>query len=235
MLLLNEVHTYYGNSHVLQGVSLKVPRGSVVALLGRNGMGKTTAVHTIIGIVPPRSGRIVFKGTEIAGREPHEIAQMGMALVPQGRRIFSSLTVRENLILGWRKGGKEGLNQALERVFTWFPNLKNRAKSRGGSLSGGEQQMLAIGRAMISNPEFLLMDEPSEGLAPAIIEYLIEKIDEMKASGLSILLVEQNLRAALRLADHLYIMNKGRTKYIGKAGMSLTEEEVKEYFLLDNL
>ncbi|NLY49476.1 MAG: ATP-binding cassette domain-containing protein, partial [Firmicutes bacterium] len=177
----------------------------------------------------------VFKGTEIAGREPHEIAQMGMALVPQGRRIFSSLTVRENLILGWRKGCKEGLNQALERIFTWFPNLKNRAKSRGGSLSGGEQQMLAIGRAMISNPEFLLMDEPSEGLAPAIIEYLIEKIDEMKASGLSILLVEQNLRAALRLADHLYIMNKGRTTDIGKAGMSLTEEEVKEYFLLDTL
>lgn len=209
MLELVDIHTYYGESYVLQGVSLQVKDGSVVALLGRNGMGKTTTIRSIIGFTPPRRGVLRFKGQNIIRFPPYKIAQMGIGLVPQGRHIFPSLTVEENLMMAARNAGK---TQAwtLDRVYTLFPVLKERANLRGTLLSGGEQQMLTISRALMTNPDLLLMDEPSEGLSPAIVQEVGRIISQLKQSGLSILLVEQNLSTALAVADYVYIMSRGR-------------------------
>lgn len=208
MLELVDVHTYYGESHILQGISLEVGEGSVVAILGRNGAGKTTVLHSIIGFTPPRTGRITFKGKEITDLKPYKIAQMGLALVPQGRRIFPSLSVRENLTMAARSGKKQAA-WSLDRVHALFPILEERANHKGNLLSGGEQQMLAIGRALMTNPDLILMDEPSEGLAPLIVRELGDIIKQLQESGISILLVEQNLELASRLAERLYIINKG--------------------------
>lgn len=208
MLDIVDIHTFYGESYVLRGVSLKVAEGSIVALLGRNGMGKTTTIRSIIGFTPPRRGTIRFKGQDIVGVEPHEIAKMGIGLVPQGRRIFPSLSVEENLTVGIRKTGRPEA-WSLERVYSLFPILKKRAKIKGTLLSGGEQQMLAIGRALMTNPELILMDEPSEGLAPVIVREIGRFIGHLKETGTSILLVEQNLPLALAVADRIYIMSKG--------------------------
>lgn len=223
MLRLNEVHAHYGESHILHGVSLEVEKGSVVALLGRNGMGKTTTIHSIIGFNPPTKGEITFKETKINGLPPYKIAQMGMALVPQGRRIFRSLTVKENLVLGFSEN-KVKNNYNLDRIYELFPILKERAKQQGKNLSGGEQQMLTIARALMTDPEMTLMDEPFEGLAPTIIKDIGQKIYELKNSGLSILLVEQNIRFALKIADYLYIMNKGKIVYGGAPAQFHSEE-----------
>jgi branched-chain amino acid transport system ATP-binding protein len=211
VLELQNVHTYYGESHILQGVSLKVPPGSLVALLGRNGMGKSTAIHTIMGLQVPRSGSIFFKGLQIAGLPAYRIAGMGMAIVPQGRRIFHSLTVKENLMLGLREK-HQGEERAfdLERIYDLFPILKIRAGQQSQHLSGGEQEMLCISRALISNPDLVLMDEPFEGLAPVIVGDLVHKLKELNNIGLSILLVEQNVPVALQIADYVYVMEKGR-------------------------
>ena len=232
MLQLCDVHTYYGESHILQGVSMEVKQGGIVALLGRNGMGKTTAIHTIIGFQQPAAGSIIFKGQNIGGLPAHEIAQMGMALVPQGRRIFSSLTVRENLTIGGRKnsGPVQGYN--LDKIYDLFPVLEHRTKHLGNQLSGGEQQMLAIGRCLMTNPDLLLLDEPFEGLAPAVIKEISRKIDELKNSGLSILLVEQNVRIACRLADYIYIMNKGKIIFGGKPAEPQIEENIQQLIAL---
>ena len=208
MLDLTNVHTYYAEVPILHGISLEVKAGSVVALLGRNGMGKTTIVRSIIGFTPPRSGIVRFQGSEIQGLPPYKICQMGLALVPQGRGIFPSLSVQENLFIGAR-----GKGCSLEKAYAFFPILKARARHKGNLLSGGEQQMLCIARALLTNPDFLLMDEPSEGLAPLIIRKIVEIILQLKKSGVSILLVEQNLPMALSASDYAYLVSKGEIVY----------------------
>jgi branched-chain amino acid transport system ATP-binding protein len=205
MLEMTDVYSYYGDSRVLQGVSLKVGEGTIITLLGRNGMGKTTCVHTIVGLITARSGKISFKGEDITGLAPYKISPMGLSLVPQGRRIFPSLSVRENLILGMR-----GKGYTIDSMYSLFPILKDRANHKGNQLSGGEQQMLAIARALVANPVILLMDEPSEGLAPMIIKAIGDTILKLKEEGLSILLVEQNVPLALRVGDYAYVLHKGK-------------------------
>ena len=230
MLELVDVHTCYGESHVLQGVSLKVEKGSVVALLGRNGMGKTTTVHSIIGFTPPRCGKIIFKKKDITHLEPHMIPQMGMALVPQGRRIFPSLSVRENLTMAAR-GGRNDSAWNLDRIYSIFPILKERANNRGNLLSGGEQQMLCIARALMTNPVFILMDEPSEGLAPLLVQEVGNIISRLKSEGLSILLTEQNLPLALRVSDYVYILCKGEIVYQSTSDELKDNEEIQHMHL----
>jgi len=208
MLELTDIHTYYGDSYVLQGVSLKVERGSVVALLGRNGMGKTTTIHSIMGFTPPRRGTIRFEGHDLTHLQSQRIARLGIGLVPQGRRIFASLTVEENLTMAARIGNSTS-PWTLGRVYDLFPVLKERATTGAPLLSGGEQSLLNIARALMTNPELLLMDEPSEGLSPMMVNMVGKIISQLKEQGLSILLVEQNLPLALKLSDYLYIMGKG--------------------------
>ena len=221
MLTLIDVHSYYGESHILRGISLEVRKGSVAALIGRNGMGKTTTLHSIIGFVPPRRGSVKFMDKEIAGYPPHIIARMGIGLVPQGRRIFHSLSVKENLTMSARFVGAVKAWD-LERVHALFPVLANRSSSGGGRLSGGEQQMLTIARALMTNPAVLLMDEPSEGLAPIILQEISSVIGQLKDEGLSIFLVEQNVPLALKLADYVYVISKGELVY------QSTPQELKE-------
>jgi branched-chain amino acid transport system ATP-binding protein len=211
-LLVDDVHTFYGDSYVLQGVSLSIGKGSVVAVLGRNGVCKTTLVRTVIAFTPARRGRVLFAGQDVTRLPAYSIAQAGMALVPQGRRVFASLTVRENLEIanGRSAPGRASLEWTLDSVLHLFPRLRERLSNRGGTLSGGEQQMLAIGRALIANPHLLLMDEPSEGLSPYVAEEIKQLILRLKQSGLSILLVEQNVELAIGVADVVYVMDKGR-------------------------
>lgn len=208
ILELQDIHTYYGDTHVLFGVSLKVAQGSVVALLGRNGMGKTTVIRSIIGFTPPRQGTVTYKEKNITGLKPYKIAQMGMGLIPQGRHIFPSLSVKENLTMAARSNNRPDA-WTLEKVYSFFPVLKERAAIAGNLLSGGEQQMLTIGRALMTNPELLLMDEPSEGLAPLLVAEIANIIKQLHNQGLSVLLVEQNLKMALQVADYAYVLSRG--------------------------
>ncbi|MGH7299273.1 MAG: ABC transporter ATP-binding protein [Candidatus Rokuibacteriota bacterium] len=226
MLEVDAIHTYYGESHVLHGVSLRVAPGEAVALLGRNGAGKTTTIRSIVGFTPPRAGRVVFEGQAMERWPAHRIARRGLALVPQGRRIFAPLTVRENLLLGARSEG-----WTLERVFELFPRLRERQAQSGGTLSGGEQQMLAIARALLTNGRLLLLDEPSEGLAPLIVREIGTILRGLKARRLSLLLVEQNYHLALRVADRVYVMNKGQIVYDGTPAGLEADEEVKRRYL----
>jgi branched-chain amino acid transport system ATP-binding protein len=230
MLRLADVHAYYGESCVLRGVSLEVPRQSVVALLGRNGMGKTTTVHSIVGLVSPRRGEITFKGQSLRGRPPHHIARAGMALVPQGRRLFPSLTVREHLTMAARPN-PSGRSWSLEEVYAMFPILERRAHVKGTLLSGGEQQMLSIGRALMTSPDLLLLDEPSEGLAPLVVRELSRIFKQLHHQGLSILLVEQNLPLALATADYVYILSKGMIVYAGTPAELRADEEAQSRYL----
>ncbi len=206
MLSIQDIHTYYGDSYILQGVSLDLQPGTVVALLGRNGVGKSTLVRSITGLTPPARGRIEFKGVDITRLPAYRIARLGIGLVPQGRRVFRSLTVHEHLQVTARGTG----GWTVEKIVDLFPNLGNRMRSQGGKLSGGEQQMLAAARALVGNPDLLLMDEPTEGLAPLMVRDLGRAIESLKAAGTSILLVEQQLAFALRYADIVYIMSKGQ-------------------------
>lgn len=208
MLEVSELHAAYGESLIVQGVSLRVGAGQVAAVLGRNGVGKTTLVRAIAGLTPARGGTVVLKGQDVTRLAAHQIARRGVGLVPQGRRLFPSLEVREHLMLGHRPGNGGGWDVA--RVLALFPRLAERLRHRGGKLSGGEQGMVACGRALVGNPDVLLMDEPSEGLAPLLVRELGRIILELKAAGTAILLVEQNLPFALRVADHVYLMSKGR-------------------------
>ena len=226
MLDVDGVHTYYGDSHVLHGVSLRVEAGEAVALLGRNGAGKTTMIRSIVGFTPPREGRIVFDGEAIDGWPAYRIARRGLALVPQGRRIFAPLSVRENLLLGARADG-----WVLERIFELFPRLRERQEQAGGTLSGGEQQMLAIGRALLTNGRMLLLDEPSEGLSPLFVREIGNIVQGLKGARLSILLVEQNYHLALQVADRVYVMNKGQIVYEGTPASLGADEEVKRRYL----
>jgi branched-chain amino acid transport system ATP-binding protein len=213
MLETRDLHSYYGEAHVLAGVSLEVPAGRIVALLGRNGMGKTTLIRSIMGLAPPevRSGSVRYKGEELRGLPPHRIAQKRIGLVPQGRRLFPSLTVMEHLTAMRRKGS----TWTVARIFELFPRLGERRQHRGSQLSGGERQMLAVARALMLDPELLLLDEPSEGLAPVMVQHLEGIVAQLKAAGLAILLVEQNLYSALAVADGVYILETGKIVYHG--------------------
>jgi branched-chain amino acid transport system ATP-binding protein len=226
MIEVRDLHTYRGINYVLQGVSLTIRDGACTVLLGRNGMGKTTLVDTIMGLIRPRSGQITLGTESLVGRPPFQIAQRGVALIPQGRRIFPSLTVEENLTLGTRGGA-----WTVDRVYDLFGNLKQRRRNRGGQLSGGEQQMLAIGRALLTNPSLLLMDEPSEGLAPVIVEQIGEIITGLRRDGLSIFLVEQNYGLAIDSADLIYILSNGRVVWQGTASELDRTAEVRETHL----
>lgn len=219
MLKIQDIHTYYGDSYVLQGVSLDVPPGKVVAVLGRNGAGKTTLMRSIIGFTPPRRGRIMFKDKEISGLPAHRIARLGVGLLPQGRRLFPSLTVRETLRLSEsirRPREKAELDWTIARIYKAFPRLLERATYKSSALSGGEQQMLATGRALGLNSDLLLLDEPTEGLAPILVAELEEMLMGLKKLGVSMLLVEQQIPFALRLADDVHLMSKGTIAYSGK-------------------
>jgi branched-chain amino acid transport system ATP-binding protein len=223
LLSVREIHTYYGDSWVLQGVSLDVPAGAVVAILGRNGMGKTTLIRSVAGLTPPRHGDVVFKGRSQRGRPAHAIAQAGMAIVPQGRRIFRSLSVRENLLLptsrlaggGAAPAGRGPTRWDLGGVLREFPQLAERIEHPGGALSGGEQQMLAVGRALMANPDLILMDEPSEGLAPRLVQQIESIMKRVRDHGHAVLLVEQNFALAMAVADHVHVVSAGRLVFGG--------------------
>jgi len=230
VLKLANVHTYYGESHIINGVSFEIEKGSVTALLGRNGMGKTTIIRSIVGFTPPRSGEIHFKGKEISSLPPHSICQMGLALVPQGRRIFPSLSVQENLTIGMRSS-EASSSWSLDKAYSSFPILKERSNYKGNLLSGGEQQMLAIARALLTNPDFVLMDEPSEGLAPILIQKVGEIISQLKSDGLTILLTEQNLSLALEVSDYVYILSKGEVVYQSKPKELMNNQEAQVMYL----
>ena len=229
MLDLENVNAYYGDSHILHGVSLAVKEGEVVCLLGRNGAGKTTTILTIMGYLKPRPGRIRYRGRDIAALPPYAVARLGFGFVPQERGIFPSLTVRENLTVFAR--GRAGGRWTLERILELFPSLRARERNLGFQLSGGEQQMLSIARALMLNPSLLLLDEPSEGLAPMIVQDIVEVLRNLKREGLAILLVEQNLRTALAVADRHHVMNKGEICFTGSSG----ELEGNEFVLRNYL
>lgn len=236
MLEVRDVHSYYGRAHVLQGMSLRVADGTLVALLGRNGMGKTTLIRSIMGLTPPvvRQGSIRYQGEELVGKSTHDIAARGLGLVPQGRRVFPSLSVLEHLAIASRPPRQSGdghVTWDLDRVFELFPRLAERQGHGGNQLSGGERQMLAIARALMTNPDLLLMDEPSEGLAPLLVQQLREQLQALKASGLSIFLVEQNLGLALAVADEVYILDRGHVVYHGQPDELDADHEVKRKYL----
>jgi branched-chain amino acid transport system ATP-binding protein len=231
VLALTDIDALYGDSHVLHGVSLRLAEGRLLGLLGRNGAGKSTSMNVTVGLLPPRRGEVSVYGTRVTGRAPEAIASLGVALVPQGRRVFRSLTVRENLMVAARKpvGGLPML-WTLDTVSDLFPRLRERQRQIAGSLSGGEQQMLAIGRALMSNPRVLLMDEPSEGLAPQIVAEVMATIRRLKEQGLSIVLVEQNAKLVLDVADDIVILNSGRVVVdVPATELSRSDIDLRQY------
>jgi branched-chain amino acid transport system ATP-binding protein len=240
MLDVHEVHTYYGESHVLQGVTFRADQGTVTAVLGRNGVGKTTLCRSLVGLTPARSGRIVFNGTDITCLPAHRIHQLGVSLVPQGRRIFASLSVRENLEIAAARASRKqdqfpttsvAKRWDLERIFSVFPRLAERRHNRGNELSGGEQQMLAIARALVALPLLLVMDEPTEGLAPVIVAEVASVIRRLKEDGASILLAEQNAAFAIKVADYVHVMSKGQVVHSTDPVALWKNEEIKTQFL----
>ena len=229
MLELEDLRAYYGESHVLQGVSLTVEKGEIVSILGRNGMGKTTLIRSVIGFMPLRRGRVRFKGEDITDQPAFRAVARGIGLVPQGRRVFPSLSVLENLDVA-RSGAARG-GWTLQRVLELFPRLRERGTNRANKLSGGEQQMLAIGRALMTNPELLLMDEPTEGLAPLLVREVGRVVGELKRDGLSILLVEQNLPLALSVADRVHILSRGQIVHSGTPAELANNHEIQSRYL----
>lgn len=229
MLCVEDIHTYYGDSYVLQGLSLRVDERQIVAILGRNGMGKTTLVRSIMGLTPPRRGSIHFRDKPITGISAYDVAQLGISLVPQGRRVFASLNVREHLDLAHRARG--GNVWTVDHLFEQFVPLQKLKSARAGRLSGGEQQMLANARALARNPDLILMDEPTEGLAPIRVRELGRIMQGLRARGTAILLVEQNLAFALRLADVVYVLDKGRFVHVSKPSELTNNDEVKRRYL----
>jgi branched-chain amino acid transport system ATP-binding protein len=231
MLEVQGIHTFYGLSHILFGVSLKVDPGEVVCLLGRNGAGKTTTMKSISGIIPPKQGSIKFKGEEIIGIEPYLLTRKGIGYIPDDRRIFADLTVGENLEIGERKA-KSGEGWSRGKIYGMFPALKNIESRRGGCLSGGEQKMLAIARALMGNPEFILLDEPFEGLAPLLVYALEGQIKKLREAGLTVFIAEQNVRSTLRISDRGYIIDNGQIRYHGSIEELRDNEEVRKKYLL---
>ena len=231
LLTVEALQTFYGKSHVLRDVSFTVPAGEISVLLGRNGAGKTTTLRSIMGLTPPRTGAVRFKGRDITGRAPHQVFRLGVGYVPEGRQIFPHLDVGENLRLAERAGG-DGARWTLERIFEYFPVLRERWRQRGRSLSGGEQQMLAIARALAGNPELLMLDEPSQGLAPRLVRELETLMVRLKGEGVTILLVEQNARMALAVSDQVLVLGKGTVVFAGAtAEFGRRETELKGRYL----
>lgn len=232
LLDVKGLNTFYDQSHILQGISLGVDRGEIVCLLGRNGVGKSTTLKSIIGLVTPHSGEIIFKGQNVAGLPPHTISKMGVGYVPEDRRIFPTLSVRENLIMGIKPGQKSnGDGWSIEKVYTYFPNLEKRDKQKGAHLSGGEQQMLTIARTLMGNPDVILIDEPTEGLAPLIVATVEQVIQDIHKHDIPVLLVEQNMRVALRLASRIYVISKGKIVFQGTRQDLKEAREVREKYL----
>ncbi len=230
MLEVKEIHTYYGTSHILFGLSFGIKEGEAVCLLGRNGAGKTTTFRSIIGLTPPKSGSIRFNGNEIIGKPPYRIAQMGVGYVPDTRRIFPDLTVRQNILVARR--GKEGALWSLDRIYGLFPKLRELDTHMGTQLSGGEQQMLTIARTLMTNPRLLLLDEPGEGLAPLVIEAMKEQLGEIKKLGLTMLICEHNVGLATALSDRAYVMDKGTIRFQGTIEELRKNEEVRKKYLM---
>jgi branched-chain amino acid transport system ATP-binding protein len=228
MLKVNRIHTYYGSSHILFDVSLTINKAEVVGLLGRNGAGKSTTLRSIMGLTPPKEGRITFNGKDITGQKPYVLVRKGIGYVPDDRRVFADLSTDDNLeIVHSRR-----TDWSKERVYTLFPALREMRTRRGGNLSGGEQQMLTIGRALMSSPELLLLDEPTEGLAPLIVRELENQILAMKEAGISILLTEQNVKSALKLISRVYVIDNGRIRFEGAIADFETNEEIKKRYLM---
>ncbi|MGB6065200.1 MAG: ABC transporter ATP-binding protein [Desulfomonilaceae bacterium] len=230
-LEVENINTYYGLSHILFDISLKVDRGEVVVLLGRNGAGKTTTMRSIMGLTPPKQGRVQFGGRDITGKPPYRIARLGLGFVPEDRRIFPDLTVHANLDVGRRRSRSKGKGWTIDRIYELFPRLKELSSRRGGNLSGGEQQMLTIARTLMGNPQLILLDEPSEGLAPIIVKVLGQFIDLIKQEGMTVLLSEQNVKFALKHSDRAYIVDNGHIKYHGTIADLEKNEEIKKRYL----
>jgi branched-chain amino acid transport system ATP-binding protein len=229
MLVVKDLNAYYGKSHILQGVNLNVKKGEIVSLLGRNGVGRSTTCKAIMGDVAPQ-GSILFKGQEIAGLKTHEIAHLGLGYVPENRDIFPTLSVRQNLMLGMKESRKEGVWK-IDDLFERFPNLRSRAENDAGVLSGGEQQMLTMGRTLMGNPDLIMIDEPTEGLAPKIVEQVGELLEEIAARGVSILLVEQKLTIALKIAHRVYVMGHGHMVFEGTPDELRANDKIREEWL----
>lgn len=234
ILEVRNIHSYYGKSHILHGVSLDLQEGELVCLLGRNGVGKSTTLKSIMGVVPPKQGSVRFHDQELVGNEPFKIARLGIGYVPEDRRIFRSLTVHENLLMGMKSGNKATVGESawtLDRVYDLFPRLQERCNQRGGHLSGGEQQMLTVVRTLMGNPRVILIDEPTEGLAPLIVKDVLDMLATVRKSGVTILMVEQNFKAAIKIADRFYIMSKGQIVFEGDTEALLAAEEVRKSYL----
>jgi branched-chain amino acid transport system ATP-binding protein len=232
LLEVDRIHTFYGDSHILVDLSLEVAEGEVVCLLGRNGAGKSTTLKSIIGLAPPRAGHIRLRGREVAGLPPFRVARSGIGYVPEDRRVFPNLTVHENLEVARKTwGGRDQVRWTAQRVFELFPRLEERRHQRAGSLSGGEQQMLTIARTLMGNPEVLLLDEPSEGLAPLVVDLLEEQLRHLKAAGLTIVLTEQSVRFVANLGDRVYILENGGVRYQGAMREFLDDEAVRRTYL----
>ncbi|MEI6134807.1 MAG: ABC transporter ATP-binding protein [Desulfomonile sp.] len=230
LLEVQGINTYYGLSHILFDVSIQVDRGEVVVLLGRNGAGKTTTMRSIMGLTPPKTGKVIFDGKDVTGVAPYKVARIGIGFVPEDRRIFPDLTVRANLDVGLRKT-KGKTSWTIDRIYQLFPRLKELANRRGGNLSGGEQQMLTIARTLMGSPDLILLDEPSEGLAPIIVKALGEFIDLLKREGTTVLLSEQNVKFSLKHSDRAYIVDNGHIKYQGTIEELEKDEDVKKRYL----
>jgi len=231
LLRVDDIHVYYGSIHAIKGISFEVYEGEIVTLIGANGAGKSTTLNTVSGLLKPRSGLITFEGKGIVGIGANRIVGLGMALCPEGRRVFQQMTVRENLEMGGYSRPKEEIPASLEDVFKRFPRLKEREKQIAGTLSGGEQQMLAMGRALMSKPKLLMLDEPSMGLAPILVEQIFDIIKELHAAGTTILLVEQNAQMALSIADRAYVLGTGKITISGPAAEVLADDRVREAYL----
>jgi branched-chain amino acid transport system ATP-binding protein len=232
LLALSDVKISYGGIQAVKGVSIRVGQGELVTLIGANGAGKTTTLKAISGMLKPHTGLITYDGQEIAGKPSHEIAQMGLALVPEGRGVFPGLTIEENLRMGaYHRRDKDGIAQDIEQAYTRFPRLKERAKQTAGTLSGGEQQMLAISRALMSRPRMLLLDEPSMGLAPIMVQKIFEVVREVAAQGMTILLIEQNAKLALQVSNRAYVMDGGLVSFEGPSADLLHDPRVREAYL----
>ncbi len=232
MLEIKEIEVFYGMIHAIKGVSFEVNEGEVIALIGANGAGKTTILHTITGLLSPKAGQIVFEGQDITATPAHKIVSMGMAHVPEGRRVFATQTVLENLRLGaFTRKDKEEIDESLLRVYKRFPRLEERKNQMAGTLSGGEQQMLAMGRALMSHPKIILMDEPSMGLSPILVNEIFDIIQEVSKGGTTVLLVEQNAKKALSIADRAYVLETGKIALEGNAKDLLNDDSVKKAYL----